>query len=309
MHEVRELIASARARCLVAHARGGRFYARYDILCAMAKKLIIANWKMNPASLTDAVSLAKKEALLAKKAKNAEVVICPPAVYLTHIANSKSHIALGAQDVSYEEKGAHTGEISPTMLKNMGVRYVIIGHSERRALGETDALIAKKIAQSLRDGLIPILCVGEPLSVRSKGIATAKKFVASQLRKDLRLVQGLKIVNWKLSSQGGSASGGKIVLAYEPIWSISTNKNAKPDSPESASEMIAFIRTHLKASAKGGSASGGQSSKLKATILYGGSVNAKNAKSFLARKEIDGALVGAASLDAKQFAQILSAGM
>jgi len=253
----------------------------------LMKKLVVANWKMNPATAREAIALAKGVA----RAKGAEVVVCPPFLYLQAVSShlkaqsSKPKAVLGVQDCFYEQKGAYTGEVSPAMLKNIGVKYVIIGHSERRALGETDDIIAKKVSAALRAGLTPILCVGEPLSVRKKGIAASKKFVATQLRKDLSLIR-----------HSPFTIHHSPIIAYEPVWSISTNKGAKPDSPENATEMIAFIKHHSPFTIH----------HSPTRVLYGGSVNPKNAHGFLSRKEIDGALVGGASLNVRAFATIIN---
>ena len=251
------------------------------------KKLIVANWKMNPATAREAVALAKGAARAVARAKGAEVVLCPPFPYLQAIAPStgSGNMMLGAQDCAAEERGAYTGEVSPAILKDAGVKYVILGHSARRALGETDEVIAKKVAAALRAGLTPILCIGEPLSVRKKGIAASKKFVAAQLRKDLSLIR-----------HSPFAIHHSPIIAYEPIWSISTNKGAKPDSPENAAEMIAFIKHHSPFTIH----------YSPTRVLYGGSVNPKNAHGFLSRKEIYGALVGGASLNVRAFATIIN---
>ncbi|MGC9610884.1 MAG: triose-phosphate isomerase [Minisyncoccia bacterium] len=236
-------------------------------------KLVVANWKMNPASLREAVKLAKA---CDKKG----TVIAPPFVFLEEVGRTLKKAALGAQNVSYESAGAHTGDISVRQLKSLGVKYAIIGHSERRASGETDAVINKKIKAALAGGLKVILCVGEKWSIRKKGIAAAKKFAASQFKRDL---EGIISSNLKAPD---------LIIAYEPVWAISTGKN---DNPENASEMAIFIKKQITLIHK--------SKGIK--VLYGGSVNAKNARSFLKAKNIDGLLVGGASLSSKEFGKII----
>ena len=245
-------------------------------------KLLIANWKMNPNSAAEAIRLARATALHS-------VVLCPPFVFIETAAkilkakSLKLKAGLGAQDVFLSEPRAATGEISPTMLKKLGVSHVIIGHSERRRLlGEKDELINKKVLASLKAGLKVVLCVGEPKrDLRNKiyDLRKAKNYVKGQLEKDLKGVLYLK--SYALN----------LIIAYEPIWAIGTGI---PDNPESASEMISFIKKILNLKSYG----------LNHRVLYGGSVTAKNAAGFLKRPEIDGALVGGASLSTKEFRKI-----
>ena len=223
---------------------------------------------MNPDSASEAVSLAKGTEKGISKSGN-EIVIAPPFPFLAVVKKVIKHAKLGAQDDFWENKGAHTGEVSPAMLKNSGVKYVIIGHSERRWLGETDEMINKKMKATLKAGLKPILCVGEHLETRKKGLAAAKNFVKTQLKNDLK----------------GVPVG--MIIAYEPIWAIGSGK---PDKPEETVEMARFIKSIAGSKAK---------------VLYGGSVTSKNAKSFLQYNEIDGALVGGASLKAEEFNKIV----
>ncbi len=236
-------------------------------------KLIIANWKMNPEKESAALRLAR-----AGDFRN--VVIAPPFVFLEEVGKVLKEAELGAQDfhAAPKNKKAFTGEVSAKMLKNLGVKYVIIGHSERRALGETDALINKKVSAALRVGLKVILCVGENLSVRRGGIAAAKKFVKSQLKKDLKFPK-----NYRLQAKN-------LIVAYEPIWAIGTGRN---DSPEDAGEIVEFIKKLV---------SGNWNLGVK--TLYGGSVDGKNISEFLEQKTIDGFLVGGASLKAGEFGQM-----
>lgn len=223
----------------------------------MMNKLIIANWKMNPPTLKEAVRLARS---YDKKG----VVIAPPLVFIEEVGKVLKKASLGAQDL----------KISADKLKRLKIKYVIIGHSDRRALGETDAMIAKKLKIVLAYGLRAILCVGEKWNVRKRGIAAAKRFVASQLRKDLGKLKNSKIKN--------------LFVAYEPVWAIGTGKN---ETPENASEMARIVKKSV--------------AKSKIRVLYGGSVNAKNAKLFLETRNVDGLLVGGVSLKAEEFNKII----
>lgn len=227
------------------------------------EKLVVANWKMNPQSEREAVRLAKASDF-------SGVVIAPPFVFLDAVGKILKKAELGAQDIfaPLKKSKKHTGEISPEMLKNLGVKYVILGHSERRALGETDAIVNREVLAALRAGLKVVLCVGENLSIRKRGIAAAKNFVKSQLKKDLK---------WLGKSL--------IIVSYEPIWAIGTGKN---DSPKDAAEMAKFIKTVLTCK-----------------VLYGGSITSENISGFLKFKEIDGFLVGGASLKISEFSRII----
>ena len=238
-------------------------------------KLIIANWKANPNTFNQALVLAKGSDF-----KNA--VIAPPYIYLQTISWALKKAALCAQDTFWEEDGPYTGEVTPSQLKSLKVKYVIIGHSERRELGETDEMINKKVKTALKAGLKVVLCVGEDWSTRRKGIAAAKRFVGDQLKQDLKLITNKLMTN-------------NLLIAYEPVWAISTSKGGKPDTPKSSVEMINYIKKTLTTYYQ-----------LHTTkILYGGSVTPKNAKSFLSQPEIDGALIGGASLNPKSFKAII----
>jgi triosephosphate isomerase len=253
-----------------------------------SRKLIIANWKMNPSSSRDACALAEKTDAAAGEHENVQVVIAPPVPFLLLIAPHLAYATLGAQNVSWERQGAFTGEVSAAMLKNSKVEYVIVGHSERRALGETDAMVNKKVLAALKAGLKAILCVGEPWEVRKKGLPAAKQFVRRQLVSDLRGIHSshLKPITYNLC------------IAYEPVWAISGgDPNHKADNPENAIEMILHIKKILFSIFH----------FLDSRVLYGGSVNAKNAEGFLREPEIGGALVGGASLKSDEFAKILKA--
>jgi triosephosphate isomerase len=236
-------------------------------------KLIIANWKMNPDSLAEAIDLAKESDVEG-------LVICPPFPFLEEVAKVLKKAKLGAQDLFWEEAGAYTGEVSAAELKDVGVEYVIIGHSERRQnLGETDQMIAKKIAAAIKGGLKPILCVGETRAERDAG--KTKEIVERELKIGTSLIENLKL---KIEN---------FVVAYEPIWAIGTGT---PDTPENMLEMVEFICKGIMNYELG---------IKNVEVIYGGSVTSANAESFLKHKEIGGALVGGASLKGEEIKKIV----
>ena len=247
------------------------------------RPLIAGNWKMN-AGGRDACTLAGGVAQAVRELDRVEVVVCPPFTALAAVAHelyeAKSQVGLGAQNMHAENSGAFTGEVSSSMLKEAGATWVILGHSERRTLfGETDDMVARKLVAAVAAELRPIVCVGETLAEREKGETLA--VVERQVR----------AVIDELAKQPGYA-----VVAYEPVWAIGTGKVAKP---EDAQEVHATIRgLLLKASEE--LAEGTR-------ILYGGSVKGDNAEGLLGMDDIDGALVGGASLDAAGFAKIAAA--
>lgn len=244
-------------------------------------KLIAGNWKMNG-------SLAANEALvqamlggLGGSELKAEVVLCAPSPYLAQMQRllTGSPVAWGSQDVSAQESGAFTGEISAAMLKDFGCRYAIVGHSERRQYhGETDATVATKAQRALAAGITPIVCVGESLAEREAGQTEA--VVKRQLAAVIHAV---------------AHCTSEIVVAYEPVWAIGTGKTA---TPEMAQAVHAVLRAQIAAATE-------HPERVK--ILYGGSMNAANAASLLAQPDIDGGLIGGASLKAADFLQIVAA--
>lgn len=251
----------------------------------MRKFLIAGNWKMN--LLRDS-SVALVHGLLdeLRGDPNVEVAVCPPSVYLHDVgaALRGSQIALGAQNMYATEEGAFTGEVSGKMLVDLGCKYVILGHSERRTLmGETDAQVNAKVFAALKCGLLPIVCIGETLEQREAG--DTSKVVRGQLRGSLAGVTAEQM--------------GKTVLAYEPVWAIGTGKTA---SPAQAEEVHADIRVLLVELF-------GQAVAAKVIIQYGGSVKADNAVELLGQPNIDGALVGGASLKAEAFIPICLAAL
>ncbi|MCM8819257.1 MAG: triose-phosphate isomerase [Candidatus Omnitrophica bacterium] len=247
----------------------------------MRKPLIVGNWKMHK-TLNEAIALAtaiKKEVAYLK---NVDIVLCPPFTALNSVYNviQETDIKLGAQDVFWEKEGAYTGEISPIMLKDCGCEYVIIGHSERRQYcSETDQIINKKIRAALEIGLSPICCVGESLEERE-----AKKTL-EVINKQLTQC----LANFKVEDVLG------LVIAYEPVWAIGTGRNA---TAQQAEEVHKFIRDWF-----GENFSVNFSESLK--ILYGGSVKPTNIEELINQKDIDGVLVGGASIDATSFSQIV----
>jgi triosephosphate isomerase (TIM) len=249
------------------------------------RPIIAANWKMHKTHLEAIRDVQKLSYLLDKgDAERVEVVICPPFTSLrsvqTLVDSDRLGYGLGAQNVHFEEAGAFTGEVSPAMLVALKCEYVIVGHSERRGMfGETDDVVNRKVRAVLAHAMVPILCVGESLQERDAGVTDDT--VARQLRADLR---GVPI-----------EGAGRIVIAYEPIWAIGTGRNAEPAD---AGQVVSAIRETL--------------ASLYATdvadavrVQYGGSVTAGNIRDFMAHPEIDGALVGGASLDPEELALIV----
>jgi triosephosphate isomerase len=252
------------------------------------RPIMAANWKMHKTHLEAIQTVQKLSYLLDRKdAEKVEVVICPPFTALRSIQvlleGDRLPYGLGAQDVHWQEEGALTGEISAPMLAALKCQYVIVGHSERRAsFGETDQMVAKKVKAVLAHHMVPIVCVGESLEERDAGRTEDK--VVGQVR---AAFGGLS------AEQAGAA-----VIAYEPIWAIGTGRNAEPAD---AGEVIGLIRRTV-GSLLGDGAGGG------IRIQYGGSVKAGNIREFMAHPEIDGALVGGASLDPEEFALIVKYG-
>ncbi|CAN7507005.1 triose-phosphate isomerase [Variovorax paradoxus] len=247
------------------------------------KKLIAGNWKMNGSlAANEALVKALQQGLAAAPA-SCGIALCAPAPYFAQLQSllaGSSAMALGAQDISAHPQGAFTGEHSAVMLKDFGVRYAIVGHSERRQYhGETDEAVAAKAAAALANGITPIVCVGETLAEREAG--RTEEVVKRQLAAVIH-------VNGHCISE--------IVVAYEPVWAIGTGKTA---TPEQAQAVHAVLRAQLHHAASEHAAG--------ICILYGGSMNAANAAQLLAQPDIDGGLIGGASLKATDFLQIISA--
>ena len=246
----------------------------------MRKTIIAGNWQMNKTN-SEAIALALSLVEKVGKATNAHVVLCPPYTALADVADAikGSQIELGAQNMYAAEAGAYTGEISPDMLLTIGCTYVILGHSERRQyFSETDQTVNAKVKLALAKGLKPIICVGELLEDREAG--RTEEVVDRQVDGALEGLDAEQI--------------GKVILAYEPVWAIGTGKTA---TPEMAQEVHAFIRSKLKGKA------GEIADEI--TIQYGGSMKGSNAAGLLSQPDIDGGLIGGASLKADEFAKIV----
>ncbi len=254
----------------------------------MRKPFIAGNWKMNT-DINSAVELAKA---LAEKSVDAlidnkiTVAVCPPSVYLSSVAAalSSSSVGLGAQNVYFEAKGAFTGEVSVSMLKDVGCTYTLIGHSERRHIfGETNEMVNKKVHAAISGGLLPVLCVGELLEEREA--SKTEEVIKTQIVKGLEGIDAAKMQ--------------AITIAYEPVWAIGTGLTA---SPQQAQEVHAFIRSLLVDLYDTNLAE-------EIRIQYGGSAKASNAAELLSKKDVDGLLVGGASLKADDFMGIIEAAL
>ena len=244
----------------------------------MRRKVIAGNWKMNMLP-NEAIDFVNNLAPLVKDSKN-EVIICVPFtdLFYTLLTVQETNIHVGAQNMHWEEKGAYTGEVSAEMLKSINVEYVIIGHSERRQyFNETDETVNLKVKSALKHGLKPIICVGETLEQKEEG--KTLEVITSQISKALQDLTLDDISN--------------IIVAYEPIWAIGTGKTASSDD---ANESIKSIRQQIEK----------DFGTNDVTILYGGSVNAENAKELFTMSDIDGGLVGGASLNAEKFSKIVN---
>lgn len=249
----------------------------------MRKPVIAGNWKMN--MLPDkAVELVEALWELISEQDSVEAVVCPPFVDIPAVSGAIQKggmsIGLGAQNMYWAQSGAFTGEVSPTMLLDFGVTHVIIGHSERRQLfGETDQGVNRKVESALEHGLVPIMCVGETLKQRESG--ETEGTVTDQVKRGLFEVDASRLPG--------------IIIAYEPVWAIGTGMAATPDDAE---EVVKLVRETISRGL-------GESAADSVRIQYGGSVNAGNISELMAKDDIDGALVGGASLDAEEFSRIV----
>ncbi|MEX1239223.1 MAG: triose-phosphate isomerase [Cyclobacteriaceae bacterium] len=250
----------------------------------MRKKIVAGNWKMNKTFEEAGILASEVMGMVEDEVKgNVSVVLCVPFPYLVSIKNQlgkKKRLEVGAQNCSEHEAGAYTGEVSAAMLRSTGIPYVILGHSERRQyFGEDGKLLAKKVDIALKYGLTPIFCCGEQLEVREKN--QHEKLVKDQVQEALFHLDAAAIE--------------KVVIAYEPVWAIGTGKTA---TSQEAQQMHAVIRQHLASKY-------GQSAADNISILYGGSVNAINAKELFSNPDVDGGLVGGASLKSREFTEII----
>ncbi|MEK7569310.1 MAG: triose-phosphate isomerase [Patescibacteria group bacterium] len=245
----------------------------------MPKRRILAgNWKMNPRTGKDALSLFSKISRSLPPIRKTDIVICPPFLYLPALKKYSRKVTLGAQDAFPGDVGPYTGEVSGGMLYELGARYVILGHSERRALGEEDALINKKVKGALAAGLTPILCIGE----NERGVDHGYfNIVKAQIEGGL----------------DGLAKNliPKVIIAYEPVWALSTTAIRRDANPTDSREMTIFIRKVLSDITTPDTAGS-------VRIIYGGSANTKDAREFLEHGGVDGLLAGKASLDPAEFA-------
>jgi triosephosphate isomerase len=246
----------------------------------MKKRIIVGNWKMNPVTLEDAKKLLKSVKKVSDKLKSVTVVACPPFVYISALTKSKkvSTVAIGAQDSYFEAQGSYTGEVSPLMLKDLGVTYAIVGHSERRSKGETDESISKKVNILLEMGINTILCVGE--KERSENGAHLD-FLKEQIKNSLNKVSKKNI--------------SKLIVAYEPVWAIGAKEAM---SAENIYEMTIFVRKVL-------SDIYGHDQAISTPVLYGGSVNFRNTLDIFVKGQVDGLLVGRESVNSDGFAELL----
>jgi len=244
------------------------------------KPLIVANWKCNPVSLREAKRLFNSVKKGIKDFKGAEVIICPPFIYLPELNSRRSKIKLGAQNCFWEDGGAFTGEISAKMLQSLGCKYVIIGHSERRGyFKETDSMANRKMISALQNKLKPILCIGETEEEKNKG--DFSKVIRSQIEKSLKKIPRARITD--------------IAIAYEPIWAIGTGKACRPAQAQVTNLLIRKVISSLYS----------RNVAEKMPVLYGGSVNKDNALSYLRESQMAGLLIGGASLRPKEFIRII----
>lgn len=248
----------------------------------MKKRLVIANWKMNPRTSKEAFKLVNDLLKRISVLKKTEVVLCPPYIYLEKLSKISKRIGFGGQDSFWEDVGPFTGEVSGEMLYSLGARHVILGHSERRALGESNDLINKKVKSAISSGLSVVLCVGE--NMRDHEHAHFE-IVKNQI---LECLSGLS-----------RSSVNKLSIAYEPVWAISSTPDRRDATTEDALEMSIFIRKVLSDLC-------GVDNAKKINILYGGSVNERDAGDFLSVGGVDGVLVGKASLSPDKFSQIIN---
>ena len=248
----------------------------------MSKRIIIGNWKMNPSSLDEAKKIARKARGTAGTLAQTDVVICPPFAYLSVGVSKKRfpHFSLGAQSVFYEEAGAHTGEVSASMLGSLGVTHVIAGHSEERLRGDTDEIVARRVRAIVGLGMTAVVCVGEKSRDENGAYLDALK---DQLKKSL---------------EGVTADQAKnIVIAYEPVWAIGAKEAMQPPQVYETSLFVKKVFSDIFGAAAG----------LKVKVLYGGSVNFRNAPDIMKIGKIDGLLVGRESVNIAGFKELLKA--
>lgn len=270
------------ARAILSQNRGQGLGFSCATIVRMKKALIVGNWKLNPGTAAEAVALTKAVIKSTKSLSGPTVVVAPPFLFIPEVAKQtgKSAVLLGAQDAHFEERGACTGEVSPALLASYGVSHIIVGHSERRALGETDEQVNKKVHTILKRRQVPIVCIGE-----------------RERDKQGNFFNGIEAQIRSLATGLTAAQLTKVVIAYEPIWAIGTGATATPDDVKEMQLFIMNILTKLyerKVAAR-------------VHLLYGGSVKAGNAKELHEQGGMNGFLVGGASLSGEEFAAIVAA--
>jgi triosephosphate isomerase len=245
------------------------------------KKLVIGNWKMNPTTLDETKRIYRSIKNFSKKLVNTDLIICPPFIYLYYFLNKTSeNLYTGAQNVFFEDQGAYTGEVSIEMLRNFGIDYVIVGHSERRAMGETDEIVSKKIQRLLDLNMHPIMCIGEK-ERDPNGVYL--EFLKNQIKNSLTKVQKKNIKN--------------LIVAYEPLWAIGAKEAM---NPRDIYEMSLFVKKTI-------SDLFGHDEAISVPILYGGSVNFRNAADIIVQGQVNGLLVGRESVNPSNFIELLKA--
>lgn len=248
----------------------------------MKRKIIVGNWKMHPVSLDEAKRIFGAIKRTAGRLSSTHVVVCPSFVYIDVLRSKRgpSVVGIGAQNVFFEQEGSYTGEISPIMLKDFGVTHVIVGHSERRAMGETDEIVAKKVQAILEAGIHPILCVGESVrDTHALYLETLRNQIKNSLTKTSK-----KLIN-------------HLIIAYEPVWAIEAKE---PMDTATIQEMALFVKKVV-------SDIYGHDNGIATPILYGGAVNFRNAGDIISRGGVDGLLVGRESVNAPGFTELLKA--
>lgn len=250
----------------------------------MKTNLVIANWKMNPVKPAEVKKIFAGTVTAARRAKHTDVVVCPPYIHVAVVSQlpRSKNVLLGVQDVFYEERGAFTGQHSPAMASAYKATYAIVGHSERRELGETNELVARKVAYAIQEGLTAVLCIGE--RVRHED-GTYYTFVREELETVLSWLQRKDLAS--------------LVIAYEPVWAIGKTA-AEAMQPRELHEMVLFIRKVLTEKF-------GRAPAARVPILYGGAVKAENAHDIMTEGGVNGLLVGSASLNPKEFGGIIAA--
>lgn len=244
----------------------------------MKKKIIVGNWKMNPVTFDEAKTIFDSIRKVSLKLTKINLVICPPFVYLKSLIKDDKSVSIGAQNISEKESGSLTGEISIKMLKDLGIQYAIIGHSERRNMGENDELISRKVQISLDSGINTILCIGEK---ERNEQGDHLDFIRNQIKNSLNNVS--------------KKNTSKLIIAYEPVWAIGAKEAMDSNS---INEMTIFIRKTI-------SDIYGQDNAMSMPVLYGGSVNAKNALEIIKVGNVDGLLIGRESLNVEGFGELL----